>query len=148
MAASYFLLLPHLSAFAALAQGYGTTGAPSTARYEALASTEPDARDAVRDDPADENPSPTDTGAEENAESGEDAEEALEHRLEEKLPSLSTREKIELAKPLVWRYMVPLFFVYLAGKEHSHRSEDELLVDPPPDGRVHDQFRCCADFAV
>lgn len=30
--------------------------------------------------------------------------------------ALTTRDKLELAKPLVVRFMLPLFFVYLAGE--------------------------------
>lgn len=36
-------------------------------------------------------------------------------REKEKLPGLTTKEKFDLAKPLFARFMLPLFFVYLAG---------------------------------
>jgi len=39
----------------------------------------------------------------------------VEHELD-KLPGLTTKEKFELAKPLFVRFMLPLFFVYMAGK--------------------------------
>lgn len=36
----------------------------------------------------------------------------------EKGPHLTRMEKLDLAKPLFVRYMLPLFFVYLAGESH------------------------------
>lgn len=109
MAASYFLLLPRLSVFAAITQSLGNdTRAGSNARYSALAAAD-DSEDAGPEDGDVTSPL---TGADATE---FDTEESLETRIQAKLPSLTTREKIELAKPLFKRYMIPLFFVYLAG---------------------------------
>lgn len=35
--------------------------------------------------------------------------------------SLTPGDKMQLARPLVVKYMLPLFFVYLAGEFHPHR---------------------------
>ncbi|POY70414.1 hypothetical protein BMF94_6589 [Rhodotorula taiwanensis] len=113
MAASHFLLLPHLSVFAALTQPSIPSGGTSTARYDALASSDREASAGNASEEEERGALLHD--AEETAEEeGAADEEALEHQLDAKLPSLTTREKIELAKSLVKRYMVPLFFVYLA----------------------------------
>jgi battenin len=113
MAASYFLLLPRLSVFAAITQSFSSNDrAVSNAPYSALAATD-DSEDAGPEDGDVMSPL---VGAD-AAES--DTEELLETRIQATLPSLTTREKIELAKPLFKRYMIPLFFVYLAGQSFS-----------------------------
>lgn len=110
MAASYFLLLPRLSVFAAITQSFGNDNrAGSDAQYSALAATD-DSEDAGPEDGDVTSPLAGANAAE------SDTEELLETRTQAKLPSLTTREKMELAKPLFKRYMIPLFFVYLAGQ--------------------------------
>ena len=45
--------------------------------------------------------------------------------VETKEEHLSTSEKIQIARPLLVRYMLPLFFVYLAGTSYfSQRNVD------------------------
>lgn len=94
MSATYFLLLPPLTAFRS-SSPFSIT--PSSQSYSPLA---PDA-------------SPDSDSADEEEELDE---QHLEERVEKRLPALTTAEKIELARPLVRRYMVPLFLVYLAGE--------------------------------
>ncbi|GAA5835382.1 hypothetical protein JCM11251_005219 [Rhodosporidiobolus azoricus] len=105
MALTYFLLLPPLSAFAPHSP-FSTTSA-SAARtasdrtaYTPLVSDPEHEHDGDGDDEVDER----------------EEEERLVRKAEEKdrLPSLTTREKVGLARPLVVRFMLPLFFVYLA----------------------------------
>jgi len=111
MSLTYFFLLPPLSAFgptspfAAVDSGTEDGGAVGGSSSSPLL-----ARDGA--------------GVEEG--DGDETEEDEEERLaakeleeKEKLPSLTTREKIELARPLVKRFMLPLFFVYLAGASFS-----------------------------
>lgn len=129
MAASHFLLLPHLSVFAALTQPSIPSGGTSTARYDALASSDREASAGNASEEEERGALLHDT--EETAEEeGAADEEALEHQLDAKLPSLTTREKIELAKPLVKRYMVPLFFVYLAGTDEMLPAAVVTTADP------------------
>ncbi|BGP29650.1 battenin CLN3 protein [Rhodotorula toruloides] len=95
MSASYFLLLPPLTAFRSHSP---FSVAPSTQAYSAL--------------PADSSsPASSDSAADDDEELDE---QHLEESFEKRLPALTTGEKIELARPLVRRYMVPLFLVYLA----------------------------------
>ncbi|GAA6001776.1 amino acid transporter YHC3 [Rhodotorula paludigena] len=96
MALTYFLLLPRLSEFASQSPFSTRT---SSATYSPL----PRGESLFSDDDEDG------VIAAATAEN-----EVLAAQLERKLPSLTTREKLELARPLVRRYMLPLFFVYLA----------------------------------
>ena len=61
----------------------------------------------------------------------------VEHQLD-KLPGLTTREKFELAKPLFVRFMLPLFFVYMAGKSSFLAHEGDYLWNCKC--RIHDQL--------
>ncbi|GAA5961155.1 hypothetical protein JCM8115_005849 [Rhodotorula mucilaginosa] len=125
MAASYFLLLPRLSVFAAITQSFSSNDrAVSNAPYSALAATD-DSEDAGPEDGDVMSPL---VGAD-AAES--DTEELLETRIQATLPSLTTREKIELAKPLFKRYMIPLFFVYLAEYTINSGVAPTLLYEVP-----------------
>ncbi|GAA5979459.1 hypothetical protein JCM10908_002932 [Rhodotorula pacifica] len=124
MAASYFLLLPRLSVFAAITRS-SLNGVTSTAQYSALAATE----EAVETRADDQDDATAPLAGADTAES--DAEELLETRIQAKLPSLTTREKIELAKPLFKRYMIPLFFVYLAEYTINSGVAPTLLYEVP-----------------
>ncbi|BGO97358.1 battenin CLN3 protein [Rhodotorula toruloides] len=92
MSATYFLLLPPLTAFRSHSP-FSVT--PSAQTYSAL--------------PADSSPDSDSADDEEELD-----EQHLKESVEKRLPALTTGEKIELARPLVRRYMVPLFLVYLA----------------------------------
>lgn len=103
MSLTYFFLLPPLSAF--------TASSPFAASddLQGGSSSSPLLRRSLSDG---------EPSADEEEEEDEDEEERLalkELQERETLPSLTTREKIELARPLVKRFMLPLFFVYLAG---------------------------------
>ena len=104
MALTYFLLLPSFNSFQT------SSSLSSETPYSTL--------------PQDTNNSDTSPLLEEEEEQGEETEnddriakQLMEKR--DKLPSLTRREKFELAKPLFFRFMLPLFFVYLAGKSSS-----------------------------
>lgn len=97
MALTYFLLLPRLSAFASQSPFSTRT---SAATYSPL----PPGESLSSDDDEDGVIAAATT-----------EDEVLVAQLEHKLPSLTTREKIVLARPLVRKFMLPLFFVYLAG---------------------------------
>lgn len=96
MAASFFLLLPPLSA---LAPKKPFADNSSSSPYAPLRRGDSDLDDDEDHDEAEEGV----------------PDEVLLERADAALPSLTTREKIELARPLVRRYMLPLFLVYLAG---------------------------------
>ncbi|GAA5911345.1 hypothetical protein JCM6882_002352 [Rhodosporidiobolus microsporus] len=128
MALSYFLLLPPLAAFAPHSP-FSTTTAGSSARAAAnRAAYTPlvGASDSERDDLDDAD------GAEEELDAQEE-EERLVRKAEEKdrSPSLTTREKVELARPLVRRFMLPLFFVYLAEYTINSGVAPTLLYEVP-----------------
>ncbi|GAA5976819.1 hypothetical protein JCM5350_007257 [Sporobolomyces pararoseus] len=99
MALTYFLLLPSFNSFQT------SSSLSSETPYSTLTQ--------------DTNNSDTSPLLEEEEEQGEETEnddriakQLMEKR--DKLPSLTRREKFELAKPLFFRFMLPLFFVYLA----------------------------------
>ncbi|GAA5842065.1 hypothetical protein JCM5353_003491 [Sporobolomyces roseus] len=54
----------------------------------------------------------------------------VEHELD-KLPGLTTKEKFELAKPLFVRFMLPLFFVYMAEYTINSGVAPTLLYEIP-----------------
>lgn len=114
MSGTYFLLLPPLTAFRSHSP---FAVASSSQPYSAL--------------PADSFPNS------EGEEEEELDEQYLEESVEKGLPALTTAEKIELARPLVRRYMVPLFLVYLAGEQ---RRRIRVLLPP---WRVADAQRSC-----
>jgi len=109
MAASFFLLLPPLSALA--------PGTPFS-----VGSSSPYAPLRRGDG---------DTDVDDLDEDDDLADEALLEQADAALPSLTTREKIALARPLAVRYMLPLFLVYLAGASpqtlFSHVREAQRL---------------------
>ncbi|GAA6003343.1 hypothetical protein JCM10207_000285 [Rhodosporidiobolus poonsookiae] len=106
MAAAYFLLLPPLAAFSPSSPFARTA-------YEAV----PTATDEEASDDEDD-----------TARIDEDA---LAAKLEQKLPSLTTKEKFELARPLVKTFMLPLFFVYLAEYTINSGVAPTLLYEVP-----------------
>lgn len=76
--------------------------------------------------------------------------ETVERELE-KVPALTTRQKFDLARPLFARFMLPLFFVYLAGaraRKISLSFDNLQSLARSLFRRVHDQFGCRADSAV
>jgi battenin len=92
MALTYFLLLPSLTSFKP------TSLFSSETPYAALPTLD------------DDTTSDTSSLLEDDQ-----AMQRVERQLE-KLPGLTTKEKFELARPLFARFMLPLFFVYLAGE--------------------------------
>ncbi|GAA5873953.1 hypothetical protein JCM3774_004050 [Rhodotorula dairenensis] len=125
MAASYSLLLPRLSVFAAITQAFGADRAGSNVPYSALTAT--DEAEVTEPDHGGDVTSPL-VGVDST---GSDAEELLETQIQATLPSLTTKEKIELAKPLFKRYMIPLFFVYLAEYTINSGVAPTLLYEVP-----------------
>lgn len=108
MTVTYFLLLPRPAAFAT----------PSDA-YAAVPLLDSDGEESEDDDLI-----PT-------VESGLVAQ-ALGARVislkEAKTAHLTRREKLALARPLAVRYMMPLFFVYLAGSSSSSQLKAGLTL--------------------
>jgi battenin len=102
MSLTYFLLLPPLSAFSPSSPFAAASSEPvgGSSSSPLLARSSSEGEGVVDED-------------EQEEEEDRLAQKELEER--ERLPSLTTREKIELARPLVKRFMLPLFFVYLAG---------------------------------
>lgn len=144
MAASYFLLLPRLSVFAAITQAFDSNPVGSNVPYSALGTDE-----VVDEDNPDAEHGDATTALIGGEAAGSDAEELLETRIQATLPSLTTKEKIELAKPLFKRYMIPLFFVYLAGTPFPPCRGDEYRADATLRARrVYDQLGRCADVVV
>ncbi|GAA5955657.1 hypothetical protein JCM21900_005075 [Sporobolomyces salmonicolor] len=92
MSLTYFFLLPPLASFHPTSLLSSTSSAAPYSALPTLDSSENDSEEVCEDD-------------------------SLMRQVErnlEKLPWLTTREKIALARPLVGRFMLPLFFVYLA----------------------------------
>ncbi|CEQ39107.1 SPOSA6832_00612, partial [Sporobolomyces salmonicolor] len=92
MSLTYFFLLPPLASFHPTSLLSSTSSAAPYSALPTLDSSENDSEGVCEDD-------------------------SLMRQVErnlEKLPWLTTREKIALARPLVGRFMLPLFFVYLA----------------------------------
>ncbi|BGP18894.1 battenin CLN3 protein [Rhodosporidiobolus nylandii] len=114
MSLAYFLLLPPLSAFSPSSPFLST----SQSGYSPLAA-DGDASDS--------------DGEDEGADATVAVEEAALRRAAEKaaLPSLTTQEKVELARPLVRRFMLPLFFVYLAEYTINSGVAPTLLYEVP-----------------
>ncbi|GAA6039616.1 hypothetical protein JCM8097_002216 [Rhodosporidiobolus ruineniae] len=122
MSLTYFLLLPPLSAFA-----HSSPFSTSRSATAGLSSSSPYTPLTRASDAEDEDD-------ELNDEVGAAADESyLVRRAEEKanLPSLSTREKLELARPLVKGFMLPLFFVYLAEYTINSGVAPTLLYEVP-----------------
>ncbi|BGP37516.1 battenin CLN3 protein [Rhodotorula kratochvilovae] len=117
MAATFFLLLPPLSALAP-SSPFARSSRSSATPYTPL---------RAGDSTADE----SDAEPEEEEEDADLPDEALLERADEQLPHLTTREKLELARPLVRRYMLPLFFVYLAEYTINSGVAPTLLYEVP-----------------
>lgn len=97
MAAVYFALLPSQSAMASIAP---PDPAPTYAAYTAVPTGGPDAISASLTTPV--------------SRVGEGREPIDGQEVKAVLKGFSAREKLALARPLVYRYMLPLFLVYLA----------------------------------
>ncbi|GAA6048139.1 hypothetical protein JCM3770_003680 [Rhodotorula araucariae] len=113
MAATFFLLLPPL---AALTPAPPFARATSAATYAPLSTGEAAGEDSSDDGEADEDDLP---------------DEALLERADALLPHLTTSEKLALARPLVKKYMLPLFFVYLAEYTINSGVAPTLLYEVP-----------------
>lgn len=108
MALTYFLVLPPLATF----QPRSTSGQTP---YAALATTLDGDGDASSDTSRLLGEDEEDDGDGDRARSG-----PVETGGEvDKLPGLTTQDKYRLARPLFARFMLPLFFVYLAGESLS-----------------------------
>ncbi|GAA5854004.1 hypothetical protein JCM9279_003759 [Rhodotorula babjevae] len=110
MAASFFLLLPPLSALAPTSPFSVVSSSP----YAPLRRGDGDPDGDDLDEDEDELP-----------------DEALLEQADAALPSLTTREKIALARPLAVRYMLPLFLVYLAEYTINSGVAPTLLYEVP-----------------
>lgn len=139
MSAVYFMLLPSRRDLAPLAAS--TSAPPTYAAYTALPQGDPDSIAASLTLPA--------------AASAGELEGADRQEVKLTLSHFSGKEKLALAKPLVWRYMAPLFLVYLAeytvgphlpaaskgadsvgSGEHRHRARARIP-DPVARGPPH-----------
>ncbi|GAA5855539.1 hypothetical protein JCM3766R1_006352 [Sporobolomyces carnicolor] len=111
MALTYFFLLPSVASFKPT-----SLVASSDTPYAAL---------PTLDDDTTSDASPLLVGEEEDR-----VLETVERELE-KVPALTTRQKFDLARPLFARFMLPLFFVYLAEYTINSGVAPTLLYEVP-----------------
>ncbi|GAA5954886.1 hypothetical protein JCM3765_007802 [Sporobolomyces pararoseus] len=128
MALNYFLLLPSFNSFQK-----STSSSSSETPYSTLTTLS----DEDRNNNSDTSPllEQHDQEEEEAEEEEENNDHVVERQMlkkkEDELPSLTMKEKFELAKPLFFRFMLPLFFVYLAEYTINSGVAPTLLYEIP-----------------
>ncbi|GAA5863940.1 hypothetical protein JCM8547_005287 [Rhodosporidiobolus lusitaniae] len=127
MSLTYFLLLPPLSTFRSASSAFPPASSSADPSSSSPLLADPSASDGEDVDSAPNGLAPS--SREDEDEEAYLARKELEDR--RNTPSLTTREKVELARPLVKTFMLPLFFVYLAEYTINSGVAPTLLYEVP-----------------